>query len=478
LLYAAISDFRLSGRITTVLKWSRVRLYLSILSCEGMFATWRERIQFAPAPKPRPEAAGRGGQPLALPRFYDYAGALHIHSTYSDGAGTVGQIAEAANEAGLDFLVLCDHSSLQARTDGQDGWRGRTLVLIGTEVTTDTGHLLALDVPDSFLPAPGDAVEAQQAILGSGGLGFVALPCDLKDHWRDFDRFQEGMGLEVFNLSAIARTKINIPTLAEVWRRYKSRRPLRAFHLVSARPARELKLWDTLTAAPGPGLPARRVVGIASLDAHAVMKFARRSYPFPTYEETFRTLRTHLVTAQPLSRGEVPVRERAAAGKRDAAHVHETLAAGHCYMAYDNYADPTGFVFEAGPAQTSQSSQTIQSSGKPPASLMGDDITLPVSARERPGIMLTAQSPRTRSLVRLYKDGRQVAAARGGRLEYAVTEPGVYRVEVFLYRYRLGNLCLGAKPWIFSNPIYVQPAAISAGISAAQGDQAAAPRSA
>ena len=23
--------------------------------------------------------------------------------------------------------------------------------------------------------------------------------------------------------------------------------------------------------------------------------------------------------------------------------------AGHCYMAYDNYADPTGFCFEAGP---------------------------------------------------------------------------------------------------------------------------------
>ena len=445
-----------------MLKWSRVRLYLSILSCEGMFATWRERVQFAPAPKPRHETSGRGGQTLTLPRFYDYAGALHIHSTYSDGAGTVAQIAEAANEAGLDFLVLCDHSSLQARTDGQDGWRGRTLVLIGTEVTTDTGHLLALDVPDSFLPASGDAVEAQKSILGSGGLGFVALPCDLKDHWRDFDRFQEGIGLEVFNLSAIARTKINLPTLAEVWRRYKSRRPLRAFHLVSARPGRELKLWDALTAAPGAGLPARRVVGIASLDAHAVMKFARRTYPFPTYEETFRTLRTHLVMAEPLTHGEVPAHERVEAGKKDAARVYESLAAGHCYMAYDNYADPTGFVFEAGPTST----------------LMGDAVTLPSLPGDQqvPGLALVAQSPRTRSLVRLYRDGNLVAAARGGRLEYAVAEPGVYRVEVFLYRTRLGSLCLGAKPWIFSNPIYVQPAAISAAASPTQGREATVPR--
>jgi len=449
-----------------VLKWSRVRLYLSILSCEGMFATWRERVQYAPAPAAK--QAEQGGASLGLPRFYDYAGALHIHSTYSDGAGTVGEIAEAANKAGLDFLVLCDHSSLQARTDRQDGWRGRTLVLIGTEVTTDTGHLLALDVPDSFLPASGDAVEAQRSILDSGGLGYVALPCDLKDHWRDFDRFQDGIGLEVFNLSAIARTKINLPTLAEVWRRYRGNRPLRAFHLVSARPAPELKLWDKLTAPLAPGLPARRVVGIASLDAHAVMKFARRTYPFPTYEETFRTLRTHLVMAQPLSCGDGPVRERAKASKIDSAHVHAALAAGHCYMAYDNYADPTGFLFEAGPEKVSDHQPA------PIVGLMGDAVTLERSVSESPGLKLIAQSPRTRSLVRLYQDGRLVAAARGGRLEYRVTDPGVYRVEVFLYRYRLGSLCLGAKPWIFSNPIYVQPSVVPADASPAQAGQAAA----
>jgi len=438
-----------------VLKWSRVRLYLSILTCEGLFATLRERIQYAPPPPAKPAPPGRGGQTLGLPRFYDYAGALHIHSTYSDGAGTVCEIAQAANQAGLDFLILCDHSSLQARVDGQDGWRGRTLILIGTEVTTDTGHLLALDVPDDFLPAPHEAVAAQRAIAQSGGLGFVALPCDLKDHWRDFGRLQEGTGLEVFNLSAIARTKINLPALAEVWRRYHSRRPQSAFHLVSARPASELRLWDRLTAPAQPGLPARRVVGIASLDAHAVMKFARRSYPFPTSEETFRTLRTHLVTARPLSYGEPPGGRGKAAREKDDALVHGALQSGHCYMAYDNYADPTGFVFEAGPAQPVPN--------RSPLALMGDALTFPTeTGANRPAFLLIAQTPRTRSLVRLYKDGRLVAAARGGRLEYAVRAPGVYRVEVFLYKHRVGSLCLGAKPWIFSNPIYVQPAALPA----------------
>ncbi len=432
-----------------MLRWSRVRLYLSILTCEGLFATLRERVQFAP-PQPEPKKAERGGKTLAMPRFYDYAGAMHIHSTYSDGAGTVEEIAAAANRAGLDFLVLCDHSSLQARADGKDGWRGRTLVLIGTEITTDAGHLLALGVPESFLPAPHDAEPAQTAIQQSGGLGFVALPCDLKDHWRDFSRMQDGIGLEVFNLSAIARTKINLPGLVEVWRRYKSRSPQRAFDMVAARPASELRLWDKLTAAPEPGCPARRVVGIASLDAHAVMKFARRSYPFPTYEETFRTLRTHLLTSEPLSYGES---SRKSAREKDDALVHHALALGHCYMAYDNYADPTGFTFEAGLAD--------KPAGQAPTALMGDALTFPAeSAPGAAAFVLTAQAPRTRSLVRLYHDGRLVAASRGGRLDFAVRAPGVYRIEVFLYRRRLGSLCFGAKPWIFSNPIYVQPAAL------------------
>ena len=453
-----------------MLRWSRVRLYLSILTCEGLFATLRERVQFAP-PQPRLPRDTRGGQTLSLPRFYDYAGAMHVHSTYSDGAGTVEEVAAAANRAGLDFVVLCDHSSLQARIDGKDGWRGRTLVLIGTEITTDAGHLLALGVPESFLPAPHDAEPAQAAIQSSGGLGFVALPCDLKDHWKDFSRMQDGIGLEVFNLSAIARTKINLPTLAEVWRRYRSRAPQTAFHLVSARPAPELKLWDTLTAPSAPGKPARRVVGIGSLDAHAVMKFGGRSYPFPTYEETFRTLRTHLVMSEPLSHGESTSRK--AAGEKDCASVYSALALGHCYMAYDNFADPTGFTFEAKPTTEG---------GKPaadPAALMGDALTLPAEAQAAapgsPAFVLTAQTPRTRSLVRLYKDGRLVAASRGGRLDYAVKTPGVYRIEVYLYRRRVGSLCFGAKPWIFSNPIYIQPAPVTASApSSAQNASASA----
>ena len=435
-----------------MIKWSRVRLVFSILTCEGLFATLRERLQWAPrrgrgrsfAEKGRAKAQG-------LPRFYDSAGALHIHSTYSDGAGTVADIARAANAAGLDFVVLCDHSNLDAHGNGEDGWRGRTLMLVGTEVTTDTGHLLALDVPLSFLPASDRADEAQQAIQDGGGFGFIALPCDLKDHWRDFGARRAGIGLEVFNLSSIARAKISLPGFVLAWLRYKGDRPQRAFHWVSARPSRELRLWDDLTATPSPGGGPTTVTGIGSLDAHGVMKVAGRAYPLPTYEELFRTLRTHVITPRPLSGGDLPAGGLAEATRADQALVHEALAAGHCFIAYDNYGDTTGFRFECLPNRSED----------PPA-LMGDSVTLPArnaGSRRSAGVRLTAHAPRSRTLLRLYRNGRPVAAARGGRLDFRATEPGAYRVEVYLYRHRLGRLCLGAKPWIFSNPIYLHPAA-------------------
>ena len=440
-----------------MLKWSRARLVLSILTCEGLFSTLRERLQYAPSGPRYKDTQKRGGsagaQTLSMPRYYDYAGSLHIHSTYSDGTGTVAEIAQAANEAGLDFIVMCDHSNLEAGQYGEDGWQGRTLVLVGTEVTTDAGHLLALDVPESFLPAPNDAVQAQHAIVENGGIGFIALPCDLKDHWRDFSLRQESIGLEVFNLSAIARTKINVLTFALAWLRYRGTRPQRAFHYVAARPRREIALWDKMIAPASSGLFSHQVVGIACVDAHAVMRIGGREYHYPTYAQVFRTLRTHVVSSTPVSYGEVNHTKLANATEADRRLIHRALASGHCYMAYDNYGDSAGFVFEAVPTGSSNGTEH-----KP--ALMGDAIILEdADASKHPNLDLIVRVPRTRSFVRLYRNGRLIAAARGGYLKHSVTEPGAYRAEVFLYHFRIGNLCTGAKPWIFSNPIYVQPSA-------------------
>ncbi|HEX7070715.1 MAG TPA: DNA polymerase/3'-5' exonuclease PolX [Rhodothermales bacterium] len=55
------------------------------------------------------DAASRNALP-ALIRIEDLRGTLHNHSTYSDGANTLRQMAEAARARGLSYFGVCDHS--------------------------------------------------------------------------------------------------------------------------------------------------------------------------------------------------------------------------------------------------------------------------------------------------------------------------------------------------------------------------------
>ncbi|MDW8268737.1 MAG: PHP domain-containing protein, partial [Anaerolineae bacterium] len=38
---------------------------------------------------------------------------LHLHTTFSDGVGTVEAVLEAARRAGLDIIAITDHDTLQ-----------------------------------------------------------------------------------------------------------------------------------------------------------------------------------------------------------------------------------------------------------------------------------------------------------------------------------------------------------------------------
>ena len=66
--------------------------------------------------------------------MYEYVGAIHVHSKFSDGSGDVKGIAETANSSGLDYLILTDHNTLRAKAEGYEGWYGNTLLLVGVEI--------------------------------------------------------------------------------------------------------------------------------------------------------------------------------------------------------------------------------------------------------------------------------------------------------------------------------------------------------
>lgn len=421
-------------------KWSRVRLILSVLACEGLISTLIERVQIAEVKGKRASnSLDSGGisHRAAAAMYRDFTGVLHVHSTYSDGIGTIHDISLAAREAGVDYVLMCDHSNLDALGNDEAGWRNDVLMLIGTEVTTDSGHLLVVDVSEDFLPCGKDSVGVQHRVDSFGGFSVIALPCDLKDRWRDFDHRIPEVGLEVFNLSAIARTKINLPALILIWRRYHGRNRQSAFHLVSSRPKRELELWDNLAADAAAMDPPSRVVGIASLDAHAVMKFGGRAYPYPTYSEIFRTLRTHVVIPVDAEFGQ---RRESSTSDSDMKLAHQALSDGHCFMAYDNYADSKGFIYTG-------------SVGGSAEVLMGEFIQVP-SGTDRL-VTLSVSAPSQKSFGRMYRNGKLFASWVGPSFKIETQTAGVYRVEIFLYWYRIGYVFMGTRPWIFSNPIYV-----------------------
>lgn len=65
------------------------------------------------------EAALDGGLPQLL-RPYEIKGDLHVHSTWSDGTASIGEMAGAAREKGYEYIAICDHTKTLGIAGGLD----------------------------------------------------------------------------------------------------------------------------------------------------------------------------------------------------------------------------------------------------------------------------------------------------------------------------------------------------------------------
>ena len=101
-----------------------------------------------PATSWRPLPAAGEPPPDGLARV---GGAVHVHTTLSDGSGAPEHVARQGREAGLSFLVVTDHNTDAGRY--LDGYRDGVLVLTGVEISTHQGHVLALGPAAAGVPA-------------------------------------------------------------------------------------------------------------------------------------------------------------------------------------------------------------------------------------------------------------------------------------------------------------------------------------
>jgi PHP domain len=345
-----------------------------------------------------------------VPGAVDLACVIHCHSTYSDGTGTVPEIAAAAARAGVDAVLLTDHDTLEAARRGEEGWHGDVLVCVGHEVSPRGGHhYLAFGLDEEVSPRqPPGRVAAE--VRARGGIGFMAHP------------FSQGS--ERFGRAGMPWDDLDVPyaTGVELWswvtdtaERLGGVRDVARFVLAPERavdhpPARNLAAWDALCA-------RRPVVAIGGIDAHqiGVRVAGRVPLRLMSYARSFRHLRTHVLLDEPPS-GD---------GARDRAALYAALGAGRCYLAIDSIAPARGFAFWSDAAP------------------MGAEA--PFSA----GVALHARVPRPAALA-LVRDGEPVARADGVALDHVAREPGVYRVEARLTAH--GR----ARTWIVSNPVYLR----------------------
>jgi hypothetical protein len=338
--------------------------------------------------------------------MHDLACVVHLHSTYSDGTGTVKQIARAGRRAGVDVVLLTDHDTLAAKRNGEEGWYGDVLLLVGEEVSPRRrNHYLAFGIDEEIDHSELDAAGICRAVRAAGGFGFAAHP--FSEGSKRFKRAGPGMPFDALDCEALDGIELwsfvndtgeSITSVPQMLRFLLA--PGRA---LDGPPERNMRAWDELCR-------TRPVVAIGGIDAH---QFGKRIGPFVplrimAYHRSFRHIRTHVLCEGP------PDREQ----------VFGALREGRCYIAVDSIAPARGFRFEA---------DDLPMGAEAPAGRRRLTVTAPADAK-----------------LRLLRDGSEIAGGVGRTLEAEVEEPGVYRAEAL--RRSHGR----QRTWIVSNPIYLR----------------------
>jgi len=336
------------------------------------------------------------------------AGAVHVHTTLSDGGGSPEEVIAEARRAGLAFVAITDHNNLDAKP--VEGYHDGLLVVVGTEVSTTVGHVLGLGIPDPTYRFSGDGLDALDDIRDLGGASFATHPMSARGdfRWTGWE-LPGSWGLELLNGDSQWRVAGWTRLLATAAfyglnHRYALLRSLTPPDAVLGR-------WDAL-------LAERDTPGIVGADAHSRVPMGRqRSIRFPSYESLLGLVQNHVLLDAPLS-GD--------AG-RDTRRLVEALARGRCYLGVDALAPAGDFAFyaEAGGRRWS----------------MGETAPPLGGLRFRSGGRMPSGTR-----LRLLRDGR-VLVESVGAIDAEAQGPGVYRVEARVPGWDL--------PWVLTNPIYV-----------------------
>lgn len=370
---------------------------------------------------PRPRAVSWAGDPELARRTI--AGAYHVHTTRSDGAGDRAAVASAAARAGLKFVIITDHGD-GTRVPEPPAYIDSVLCLDGVEISTNGGHYVALGMGATPYPLGGEASAVVEDVARFGGFGFAAHPDSARPElaWTDWTVPVDG--LEWLSADSEWRDESRA-RLARAVIDY-SVRPGPALASMLDRPVATLNRWDALTA-------RRPVLAIASHDAHGgigrgaeqggTLRAVLRGVP--SYEASFRSFSTRVILDRP------PGGDAAA----DARQVLDAIRRGRMFTVIDAVATPGAVDFRGwqgaeGFANPSQMGSTLP----PGPSVVSVDVSLPSGAE----------------MVLIGDGGEFRKTSNGHHVNGIETASGAVRVEVRVP----GAPGTPPVPWLVTNPIY------------------------
>jgi hypothetical protein len=350
--------------------------------------------------------------------LFDVSCVVHVHSTYSDGTATVAELLAVARATATDAVLLTDHDSLGARSDGWEGPHDGVFLMVGMEVSPKQGHYLAFGVEHEVSHAGRSAAQIAAAVRAAGGVGFAAHPFSAGGRmvapslarrivpahgWPALGDDAGCDGIELWSLTTDAAEAWRTP--AEAWRWL--REPERA--VAQGPPVRHLQVWDALSA-------RRRVPAIGGLDGHAPGVRVRGRVRSPlSHERTFGLLRTHLLCDRPLSGRDVA---------QDRSTLLRALRAGAAWVTCPVVAPAHGARLWVERAD-------------------GSTIAMGGGARAGPAVLRLRLS--RAADVCVLAGGAVIHRARDDRLDLDIEHPGAYRVEARI----------AERLWLLSNPVHL-----------------------
>lgn len=349
---------------------------------------------------------------MDIKKYNRYAGIIHVHSTYSDGTRSVQEIAEIANELDINFVLITDHNTIQAKTDGLEGWYKNILIGIGCELNDhkDQNHYLVFDV-DADVCKESDSNEYVRNVHEQGGFGIIAHPDENRSHIAKYPPYPWKIweselfdGIEIWNHMSEwmeGLTHLN-----------KFRRVLHPRKSIIMPKKETLEKWDRISM-------KRKVVGVGGADAHGYVYKILGLIPIRVfrYKILFKTIRTHILTEEILSDGNDYI--------NDLQIIYRAVKKANCYVSHHYLGDASDFRFEADNGDVRV--------------IMGDSIILTDKLK------LSVYNPKCAKTY-LVHNGNYIKSVEGQEFLFDINETGIYRIESHV----------NERPWIFSNHICVK----------------------